>query len=274
MKKIKIGLVVLCFLVISGLVAANEIYSQETIDHLEGKIIVLDAGHGGEYPGAVNKAYDIAEKDVNLAVVYELKKMLEDNNGANVVLTRECDETILSRRDRVAIAEQKCADEFEKECDVLVSVHHNGSDDPEHNGTMVIYNEMPEKPLAISLHDKLLESLFDNESAFDEGYENGGYGMTVFFTPATITEAYYITNDCEAELFVNGAVLNNEKCPSNIYGDIIEQDIVDFSCDENGTSRKFSYGSSRVEQEALALYEGILNYFSDSETDGPRQKNK
>lgn len=273
MKKIKVGLIILCFLAISGLVATNEIYSQETIDNLEGKIIVLDAGHGGEYPGAVNKAYNIVEKDVNLAVVYELKKMLEVNK-AHVVLTRECDETILSRRDRVAIAEQKCADEFEKECDVLVSVHHNGSDNPEHNGTMVIYNEMPEKSLAISLHDKLLESLFDDESAFDEGYENGGYGMTVFFTPATITEAYYITNDCEAELFINGTVSNNEKCPSNIYGGIIEKNTVDFSCNENDTSREFSHGSNRVKQEALALYEGILNYFSDSETDGPRQKNK
>lgn len=145
MKKIKIGLVILCFLVISGLVTANEIYGQKkdnTVNSLEGKIIALDAGHGGDDLGAqypANCATDnnipcrVYEKNVNLAVVNELKNILKAN-GAEVVLTREGDETIISRRDRVAIAEQKCSI-IGGECDALVSVHHNGSTDPTHDGT-------------------------------------------------------------------------------------------------------------------------------------------
>ena len=240
MKKIKIGLIALCFLIVCGMAATSKIYADDTENPLEGKIIALDAGHGGDDPGAINKTYNITEADVNLAVVYELKRMLE-LNGADVVLTREEDETIISRRDRVAIAEQKCA-ELGGECDVLVSVHHNGSDDPEHDGTMVIYNERPEKSLAISLHDALI----DEFKLADEGYENGGYGMTVFFTPATITEAYYITNDWEAQQHLN---------------------VDDNDDNNNGVI-------DRVEEEANALYSGLSGYFLNNEPSHPGKRNQ
>ena len=69
----------------------------------DGTLIALDAGHGGSETGAINAAYDIAEKGVNLAVVLALQAKLQDA-GAKVVLTRERDETLPSRRERVQIA--------------------------------------------------------------------------------------------------------------------------------------------------------------------------
>lgn len=103
---------------------------------------------------------------------------------------------------------------------------------------MVIYNELPEKTLAISLHDALI----DEFGLIDEGYENGGYGMTVFFTPATITEAYYITNDQEAK---------------HHYDEI--------DVDENGII-------DRVEEEANALYNGLSEYFLNNEPSHPGKR--
>ena len=44
---------------------------------LAGKIIALDAGHGGGEIGAVNKKYAVAEADVNWDVVRALKAKLE-----------------------------------------------------------------------------------------------------------------------------------------------------------------------------------------------------
>ena len=55
---------------------------------LAGKVIVLDAGHGGLDPGTTYK--NIYEKDINLAIVLHLKKHLE-KYGAYVILTRDSD---------------------------------------------------------------------------------------------------------------------------------------------------------------------------------------
>ena len=40
------------------------------------KVVVVDAGHGGSQPGAVKK--DICEKDLNLAIVLQLKELLDE----------------------------------------------------------------------------------------------------------------------------------------------------------------------------------------------------
>ena len=50
--------------------------------------IVLDAGHGGEDPGAVYK--DRKEKDDNLKLTLAVGKILEEN-GVDVVYTRTTD---------------------------------------------------------------------------------------------------------------------------------------------------------------------------------------
>ena len=138
----KIGLGILIALTVT--LALPGPVSIEAENPLSGKIIALDAGHGGADGGAVNQKYEVAEKVVNKDVVYALKNKLEAD--ACVVLTRVGDETITSRKERVNIAEEKCESECSGKCDVLVSVHHNGSTDPTRDGTMVIYNEKQDIP--------------------------------------------------------------------------------------------------------------------------------
>jgi len=205
--------------------------SIEAQNPLQGKIIALDAGHGGDDYGAVNQNYGVKEKDVNLAVVYALKEKLA---GACVVLTRVGDETIINRKDRVDLAIEKCKSECGSKCDVLVSVHHNGSTDSTHDGTMVIYNEKQDIPLAKALLETLVPLTENNE-----GLDHGGYGMTVYgHLVSALTEAYYITNDWEAEQYY-------------------------YSIDTDGNGI-----IDRIEQEADALYQGLVNYFSSSSGNG------
>ena len=54
------------------------------------KVIVLDAGHGGIDPGALNEDKTIEEKDVNLQITLKLRELLEAS-GCLVLLTREDD---------------------------------------------------------------------------------------------------------------------------------------------------------------------------------------
>ena len=180
------------------------VFPASATSHLAGKIIALDAGHGGTDKGAVNATYGIQEKDLNLEVAYALKPRLEAA-GARVVLTREGDETITSRRERVDIAKSKCA-ALGGECDILISIHHNGSTDSTVDYTEVFVTQKKDVALGEALYNQLL-----NLGLNGNGVKNDGYGMTVYGgLVSALTESYFITNDTEAELYLAGTRVPQE----------------------------------------------------------------
>lgn len=82
------------------------------------KIIVVDAGHGGEDPGAVGPN-GTKEKDINLSIAHELKKVLDDDEDFEVVLTRK-DDSFIPLVERTNIANEHNADLF-------ISIHCNAN---------------------------------------------------------------------------------------------------------------------------------------------------
>lgn len=74
------------------------------------KTIVLDAGHGGQDPGARGNN-GTKEKDLVLSFAKELKKTLDDTGKYRVLLTRDGDYYI-ALRDRIAFARKENADIF------------------------------------------------------------------------------------------------------------------------------------------------------------------
>ena len=80
--------------------------------------ICLDAGHGGHDPGAIGKG-GTQEKDVTLAIVLKLEKLLRNELGADVVMTRDTD-VFIPLEERTAIANASGADLF-------LSVHINSA---------------------------------------------------------------------------------------------------------------------------------------------------
>ena len=216
--------------------------SIEAENPLAEKIIALDAGHGDDgATGAVNQKYQVTEADVNWDAVQTLKAKLEAS-GAYVVIA----DRLSTRRDRVNDAVAKCAavdvngDRLadNKKCDALVSVHHNGSSDPTHDGTLTIYTQKSDEPLAKALLDSLVLLTGNNE-----GMLKGGYGMTVYKNlVSAITEAYYITNDCEAELYLYSK--------GQLTG-------ISQGCKESGYPLE-----NRIDREAQLQLEGLSKYFS------------
>ncbi|MEK7660219.1 MAG: N-acetylmuramoyl-L-alanine amidase, partial [Patescibacteria group bacterium] len=161
------------------------------------RVIALDAGHGGGDSGAINLKYSVVESDVNWDVVQTLQSKLAVLGAYVVVVDR-----LSTRRDRVSDAVAKCAQldinrdgiADNRKCDVLVSIHHNSPadvTDTTHDGTLTIYTQKSDKPLAQALLGALTPLTQKNE-----GLLNGGYGMTVYKNlVSTITEAFYITNN-------------------------------------------------------------------------------
>lgn len=84
--------------------------------------IVLDAGHGGSDVGANRRYGDLGtvqEKDVTLAIVLKLGRMLEKNKDYKVIYTRKIDE-YPSLTSRTTLANRSKADLF-------LSIHVNSS---------------------------------------------------------------------------------------------------------------------------------------------------
>ena len=79
--------------------------------------VVIDAGHGGHDPGAHGSG--IIESELTLDVALRLQKLLEKEDGIEVVMTRDTD-VFIPLEERTAIANREGADLF-------LSIHANAS---------------------------------------------------------------------------------------------------------------------------------------------------
>ena len=91
-------------------------------------VIAIDAGHGGEDPGAVGRK-GTREKDVVLAIARRLESLIQAEPGMRVVMVRSGDYYI-SLRQRIEIARRNKAD-------FLVSIHADAFKDSRARGSSV-----------------------------------------------------------------------------------------------------------------------------------------
>ena len=95
---------------------------------LRDAVVAIDAGHGGEDPGAVTRS-KIQEKDVVLAIARELARRVDRTRGMKAVLIRDGDYYVGLRR-RMEIARRHDADLF-------LSIHADSFRDPRVSGSSV-----------------------------------------------------------------------------------------------------------------------------------------
>jgi len=96
------------------------------------QLVVIDAGHGGQDPGATNNS--VKEKDLNLAIVLKLEELLKAKNVKTFLLRQ--DDTFVGLYDRPYIANALNATLF-------LSIHNNAIDNSKVSGTETLY--FPEK---------------------------------------------------------------------------------------------------------------------------------
>jgi N-acetylmuramoyl-L-alanine amidase len=87
--------------------------------------IVIDAGHGGHDPGTIGRG-GLQEKDLVLDVALRLARLVKQELGTDVLLTRSSD-VFIALEERTAIANQRGADLF-------LSIHANASRNPRARG--------------------------------------------------------------------------------------------------------------------------------------------
>lgn len=81
----------------------------------DGFTVILDPGHGGKDYGAVGNITN--EKTINLNVALEVRRLLEDTKGLNIVMTRD-DDRFIELQERANIANRNHGDLF-------ISIHVN-----------------------------------------------------------------------------------------------------------------------------------------------------
>jgi N-acetylmuramoyl-L-alanine amidase len=90
-------------------------------------VIAIDAGHGGDDPGAIGPRYHTREKDVVLAIAKDLKRLIDRDPNLRAVMTRSGDYFVPLRK-RIEIAQQKDAELFVSiHADSLPHSHARGS---------------------------------------------------------------------------------------------------------------------------------------------------
>jgi N-acetylmuramoyl-L-alanine amidase len=97
-------------------------------DGVRDVVIAIDAGHGGEDPGAIGPR-GTYEKDIALAVSRQLAALIDREPGMRAVLTRTGD-YFLSHQQRVAVARTNRADLF-------ISIHADAFKNPNARGSSV-----------------------------------------------------------------------------------------------------------------------------------------
>ena len=152
--------------------------------------IMLDAGHGGEDPGAVHE--ERTEKDDNLKLALAVGKILEDN-GVDVVYTRT-EDVYQTPFEKAKLANEDGVDYF-------ISFHRNSSPEPEQyqGAEVLVYDK---KGIKYDMAENILGAL--GEAGFKELGVKARPGLVVLRRtkmPALLIETGFINSKRDNELF-------------------------------------------------------------------------
>lgn len=174
-------------------------------------LVVIDAGHGGKDPGAMQG--EQYEKDINLAVAKRLKEKLT-KLGYQVKLTREADEFIeLSERCDISNAQDVC---------FFVSLHCNICEGSSNVSGLETYY-YTEGSVGREYADQLISYLSENSDLNIKAAKQGDlYVLRNTKAPAVLVELGYLSNASECELLSSSSY---QKKMGAFLGDAIDQMI-------------------------------------------------
>ncbi|THF79191.1 N-acetylmuramoyl-L-alanine amidase CwlD [Cohnella fermenti] len=174
---------------------------------LTGKVIALDAGHGGADGGAESRS-GIIEKDINLAIVNYLRDYLQQA-GAIVVLTREGDYDLADKGVK-GYSKRKTEDLLTRvqliegrKADLALSIHMNSVPSPNWSGAQSFYFSGREESvrLATVIQREIRESLANtNRTAIKN---DKVYLLKTLTMPTALIEIGFLSHPEEARLLAD-----------------------------------------------------------------------
>jgi len=191
----KITIIILIIFLLFGVVKTETVFLDLP---LIGKIIYLDAGHGGIDSGATYK--DILEKDINLDLVLKLESELS-KKGAIVYLTRKADNDLAisgARYRKQSDLGNRAKLIENSDADLFVSIHLNSYPSSKWKGTQVFYtlknnkNESFASIMQQELNQERKHAIINNMYMYDR-----------ITKPGILIEAGFLSNKIDREHLLN-----------------------------------------------------------------------
>lgn len=202
---VKLG-AVLTLVMLMAFLLFDRLPSTETWTHwtlpLSGRVIAIDAGHGGPDGGAVS-ASGLVEKEVTLSIANYLRDYLQEA-GATVVLTRETDKD-LAQAGTHGLSKRKTEDLHARadlvsrsRADMLISIHLNSIPSAKWRGAQTFYyEERPEGRRLAELIQDELRSVLGNTDRVTQPHDTY-FLLKTLDIPGALVEAGFLSNPEEA----------------------------------------------------------------------------
>ncbi|WP_379136938.1 N-acetylmuramoyl-L-alanine amidase CwlD [Paenibacillus sp. sgz500958] len=206
---------------------------------LSGKVIAIDAGHGGPDGGAVSRE-GLIEKDINLAISLYLRDYLQQA-GAVVVMTREGDYDLAqtgtkgySKR-KTEDLKKRVRDIEEKKADLFISIHMNSIPSNRWSGAQTFYypNHEDNKKLADILQEELRITLENTNRVAKTN--NTVYLLQALRMPSALVEVGFLSHPQESLLL--GDDVYQRKVATSIYRGILRYEAEAASKDYSSPER-------------------------------------
>ena len=203
--------VLLAAAVILGGAAARRAVAAMEFDrsHYRDRVVVIDAGHGGEDGGAVSLT-GVPESQLNLAVALRVDALL-GLYGEQVVMLREEDVSLHSPQAET-LREKKSSDLRNRaaaveavEGAVLLSIHQNSYPDSRYRGAQVFYAPTQGSEALARYAQQLLRRTLDPDNDREcKPISKDIYLMNHVSCPAILVECGFLTNPEEEALLRSG----------------------------------------------------------------------
>ncbi|HHV13514.1 MAG TPA: N-acetylmuramoyl-L-alanine amidase [Clostridiales bacterium] len=179
------------------------------------KILVIDPGHGGKDAGAVARNNKDYEKDINLGIALELKKLLDQQN-IKVYYTRTGNDTVFLRpRSNLANA---------VDCDYFISIHCNSNSVSYPNGTEVLFHDarvkgVSNRDLADLFSEELSKAIPLKKKGSIEKNPEDIFIMGQAKVPMVLLEVGYLSNSGDLDYLLDQE--NQKAVAQGIYNGIL-----------------------------------------------------
>ncbi|MDT0126421.1 N-acetylmuramoyl-L-alanine amidase CwlD [Paenibacillus sp. RRE4] len=227
LKTVKRVMLSLCLLAMFVAVVSYEMPSAKTSGYwslpLAGKVIAIDAGHGGPDGGAVSRQ-GVIEKDINLSIALYVRDYLQQA-GALVVMTREIDKDLADEgtrgysRRKTEDLKQRVRQIEDKQADLFISIHMNSVPSNRWSGAQVFYtpNHPDNEGLANLLQAEMIRNL-ENTDRIAKTVSTV-YLLQALKIPSALVEVGFLSHPEEARLLAEETY--QRKVAASIYNGIL-----------------------------------------------------
>jgi N-acetylmuramoyl-L-alanine amidase len=250
----------------------KEAHINSTLDEQRSKwkldVIALDAGHGGKDVGAIG-ASGHYEKDITLAIVKKVGKLIEKNwSGVKVVYTRDSDKFIeLDERGKIA---------NRNNAKLFVSVHCNASVNRKTDGVEVYLLGLHKTEAALKVAQRE-NAVMVEESDYEERYKNFTEENLIMVTMAQ--NAFVHQSEKLAEIISNDIARRAARQNRGVkqagfmvlWTPSMPSILIETGYISNPNEEKFLASEAGQTQIAEAIFEGLEKYRRDYEAHVSRE---